>query len=140
MSFTEDLYINQKDATKAIRINPFNITIYEGTIILSPASDEWRDVERLPDISIPGGTVLNTQNAFNWNNWSWSWGGISTEELAVNNQTQQISNMVNRVVSDQIVLDLIEDRVIQTAFKPFCRARQIFFHATGLRPNSKHFA
>lgn len=140
MSFTEDLYINQKDATKAIRINPFNITIYEGTIILSPASDEWRDVERLPDISIPGGTVLNTQNAFNWNNWSWSWGGISTEELAVNNQTQQIGNMVNKVVSDQIVLDLIEDRVIQTAFIPFCRARQIFFKATGLRPNTKHFA
>ena len=140
MSFTEDLYINQKDATKAIRINPFNITIYEGTIILSPASDEWRDVERLPDISVPGGTVLNTQNAFNWNNWSWSWGGIPTEELAVNNQTQQIDNIVNRVVSDQIVLDLIEDRVIQTAFIPFCRARQIFFKATGLRPNTKHFA
>ena len=140
MHYDEVLYINQKDATKAIRINPFNITIYEGTITLSPASDEWRDVDRLPDVSVPGGTVLNTQNAFNWNNWSWSWGGIPTDELQVGSQTSEISNIVNRVVSDKIVLDLIEDRVVQTAFIPFCRSRQIFFKATGLRPNTKHFA
>ena len=140
MSFTEDLYIDQKDATTAIRINPFNIAIYEGTITLSPASDEWRDVERLPDVSIPGETVLNLENAYNWNNWSWSWGGIPTDELQVGSETAEISSAVNRVVSDKIVLDLIEDRVIQTAFIPFCRARQISFKATGLRPNTKHFA
>ena len=140
MSFTEDLYIDQKDATKAIRINPFNIAIYEGNITLSPASDEWRDIDRLPAVIIPGETTLNLQNAFNWNNWSWSWGGIPTDELEIGDQTNEISNSVNRVVSDRVIQNLIEDREVQTAFLPFCRSRQIFFKATGLRPNTKHFA
>ena len=140
MSFDESLYIDQKEASKAVRINPFNVVIYEGVVNLSPASDEWRDVERLPNVTVQGGVRLNTQNAFNWNNWSWSWGGIATENLRIGNETGRRDNMVNRVVSDQTVLDLVDDRVVQTAFLPFMRSRKIFFKATGLRPNTRVFA
>lgn len=139
IAYDEVPYINQNKASKAIQINPFSVVIYEGLLNLSPASDEWRDVNRQQDKIISGGTRLATRNAFNWNNWSWSWGGISIENLSVGARTNIQSGVVNRVVSEETVLDLIEDKVLQTAFIPFMRSRKVFFKATGMRPNTRVF-
>ena len=140
MHYDEEEYINQNDASKPIRINPFSVVIYEGVCTLSPASDEWRDVDRLPNKIVQGGTRLETANAFNWNNWSWSWGGLPIEQLGVGNETTLQNNMVNRVVSDETIQTLVEDRVLQTAFLPFMRSRKVFFKASGLRPTTRVFA
>ena len=53
--------------------------------------------------------------------------------------TNEISSMVNRVVAEETVMDVIEDKVVQKATIPYIRARKIFFKAEGLRPNTKHF-
>jgi len=140
MSFDEGSYIFQNEASKSIRLNPFSVVVYEGVISLSPSSDEWRDVDRKTDRIVEGGTKLNTTQAFNWNNWSWSWGGIPTDNLSVGKETNLQNNMVNRVVSEETVLDLVEDRVLQTAFLPFMRSRKVFFKASGLRPSTQVFA
>tara|TARA_B100000123_G_scaffold960_1_gene728 strand:+ start:1407 stop:5153 length:3747 start_codon:yes stop_codon:yes gene_type:complete len=139
IEYDETPYINQNFASKSIRLNPFSVVIYEGLLTLSPSSDEWRDVDRRQDKIVQGGTRLSTVNAYNWNNWSWSWGGVSVENLQVGSTTQVQSGVVNRVVSEETVLDLIEDRVIQTAFLPFMRSRKVFFRAQGLRPNTRVF-
>ena len=139
IAYDETPYINQNFASKAIKINPFAVVIYDGIATLSPASDEWRDVDRRQDKVVQGGTRLSTVNAYNWNNWSWSWGGISLENLQVGSSTNVQSGVVNRVVSEETVLDLVEDRVLQTAFLPFMRARKVFFKAQGLRPNTRVF-
>ena len=132
-------YINQDLASKAIQINPFSVVVYEGTTTLSPASDEWRDVNRLADKTVPGGTRLSTNQAYNWNNWSWNWGGIATENLKVGSSTGAIAGTVNRVVSEETVLELVEDRVTQTALLPFMRSRKVFFKVQGMRPNTRVF-
>ncbi len=139
IAFDEAPYINQNLASKAIRINPFNVVIYEGVTTLSPASDEWRDVARIADRTITGGTRLSATQAYNWNNWSWNWGGIPTDQLVVGSQTQNISGTVNKVVSEETVIEFVEDRVIQTALLPFIRPRKVFFKAEGLRPNTRVF-
>ena len=139
IAYDETPYINQNFASKSIRLNPFSVVIYEGLVTLSPSSDEWRDVDRRQDKIVQGGTRLSTVNAYNWNNWSWSWGGVSLENLQVGSSTNVQSGIVNRVVSEETVLDLIEDRVIQTAFLPFMRSRKVFFRAQGLRPNTRVF-
>ena len=140
IDFNEVEYISQTTASDAIKINPFSVTIYDGTVLLSPASDDYRDVNRLPDKIIETGTTrLNTTNAFNWNNWSWNWGGIAIEDLQVGNTTNVQSGTVNRIVSSETVLELVEDRVIQTALLPFMRARKVYFKAEGLRPNTLCF-
>ena len=115
------------------------MVIYDGIATLSPASDEWRDVDRRQNKIVQGGTRLSTVNAYNWNNWSWSWGGVSLENLQVGSSTNVQSGVVNRVVSEETVLDLVEDRVLQTAFLPFMRARKVFFKVQGLRPNTRVF-
>ena len=46
---------------------------------------------------------------------------------------------MNRVVSEETILELVEDRVITSALLPFMRARKVYFKAEGLRPNSLYF-
>ena len=139
IKFGELPYIDQDLATKAITINPFAASIYEGNLILSPASDEWKDIERVNDKIVPGTTRISGVNAYNWNNWNWNWNGESVENLGVGAMTNEISSMVNRVVAEETVMDIIEDKVVQKALIPYIRARKIFFKAEGLRPNTQHF-
>ena len=139
MAYDEVPYINQNQATKAVLLNPFAVVIYEGLVTLSPASDEWRDVERLPEKTVTGGTRLASSNAFNWNNWSWNWAGIPSENLNIGSSTNTQRGMVNRVVSEETILEIIEDRVLQTALLPFMRSRKVHFKVQGLRPNTRIF-
>ena len=139
IDFDETPYINQDLATKAININPFSVVIYEGVITLSPASDEWRDVNVIAEKTVPGGTRISPRQAYNWNNWAWNWGGVPVEQLNVGSQTGAISGTVNRVVSEETVLDVLEDRVVQSALLPFMRSRKVFFKSEGLRPNTRVF-
>lgn len=51
----------------------------EGTMILSPSSDEFRDTRTPATRALPGTSRLDTKQAFLWNNWSWNWQGRSIE-------------------------------------------------------------
>ena len=148
MAFDQQVYVNQNLASQAIGINPFSVVVHEGTIQLSPSSDEWRDTKRAAPKVVDGGTRLNTKQAFMWNNWQWNWGGTPIEKLKVgsttntrstSNSSQNITN-VNKVVGEETVRKVVADRVIDVAVIPFIRSRKIFFKAQGLRPNSKVFA
>ena len=123
----EETYINQSTASKAIKINPFAVTIFDGTITLSPSSDEWRDIERLPDQAVAGGTVFSRIPNYYHNDHVDNWCG-NTGDVAL-----------ERIITDDSILTLIEDRVIQTTLINFMRARKIFFKADGLRPNTRVF-
>mgnify|MGYP003134832131 CR=1 FL=1 len=125
--YDEELYINQNTASQAIKINPFAVTIYNGVINLSPASDEWRDVERLPDKIIPGGSVVSRRPAYLFNNHIYDWCGTTTDQA------------LNRVVTNEAILTLVEDRVIESVLSHFMRARKVYFKASGLRPNTRVF-
>ena len=127
IKYDEETYIDQSTASKGIKINPFAVTIYDGTIILSPSSDEWRDIERVPDKIIPGGTLLSPISAYHFNDHIWNWCGNSGKYA------------LNRVVTNESILNLIEDRTIETTLAHFMRARKVFFKAEGLRPNTKVF-
>jgi len=148
LKYSEYSYIDQSLASNSIQINPFSVVVHEGVITLSPASDEWRDIEFAANKVIDGGTKLDTTQAYLWNNWQWNWGGVELDDLALGSTTnikdestssQNITN-VNKVVSEETVTELVGERVINVAVIPFMRSRKIFFKAQGLRPNSKVFA
>ena len=52
------------------------------------------------NLGLKGGSKLSTVNAYNWNNWSWNWGGTPVEDLQVGSQTNQQSGIINKVVSE----------------------------------------
>jgi len=148
IAYDEALYVNQNLASQSIQINPFSVVVHEGTVQLSPASDEWRDVVTAAPKTIDGGVKLNTEQAFMWNNWEWNWGGTPIEKLKVGSTTNVKKSSTsskyvyesNRVVSDEVVKKAVANRVIDVVLIPFIRSRKIYFKATGLRPNSKVFA
>ncbi len=127
IDYDEVSYIDQSTASKAVQINPFAVTIYNGNITLSPSSDEWRDTERLPDKIIQKGSQVSRRPAYLFNNHVTGWCG-STGRLA-----QQ------SVVTNDAILELVDDRLINTTQSAFMRSRKIFFKATGLRPNTRVF-
>lgn len=134
-------------ATKAVKINPFTTSNYEGNLVLSPASDEWHDKNVGSRSTIDGGSKLDTTRAYNWDNWSWNWGGKNLEDLKVGDGTNTISktsgnrttNSVNKIVSEKVVEEVIGERVLQVAFLPYIRSRLIAIKARGLRPNTAMF-
>ena len=127
MDYNEVSYIDQSTASKAVQINPFAVTIYNGNITLSPSSDEWRDTERLPDKIIQKGSRISRRPAYLFNNHVTGWCG------ATGSRAQQ------SVVTDDAILELVDDRLISTTQSNFMRSRKIFFKATGLRPNTRVF-
>lgn len=125
--YNEVSFINQVTASKAVQINPFEVTIYNGNITLSPSSDEWRDIERLPDKIVQKGTLVSRRPAYLFDNHVTGWCG------ATGLTAQQT------VVTNDAVLELVDDRLIATTQSNFMRSRKIFFKATGLRPNTRVF-
>ncbi len=139
IDYDEVLYVNQNIGTKAIVINPFAVVSYEGVLEISPSSDEWKDIERSNDKVVPGTTRISGVNAYNWDCWNWNWKGQSVEDLGLGSMTNELSGMVNRVIASESVMDVIDDRLVQSTLIPYIRARKVFFKATGLRPDTQHF-
>jgi len=141
-------YLTQPQASKSIKINPFEAVIYIGDIQLSPSSDEWRETKIRAKKMVDGGTKLDTTQAYLWNNWQWNWGGKSIEQLQVGDTTNtktettatKIHSNVNKVVSEETLLEVIDTRIIDIALIPFMRSRKVYFKAQGLRPSSKVWA
>lgn len=147
LDYTEVKVIDQPFATQSTVINPYTTSVYTGNLVLSPASDEWRDKLVKSKNVIDNGSTLSTNRALHWDEWSWGWGGKSIEDLQVGDATNTISktshgvttNTVNKVVSESTVLEVIDERVLQVSLLPFMRARIIKIKARGLRPNANVF-
>ena len=137
-------YITQTKASRGVKLNPFEAVIYHGDIDLSPSSDEWRETQIRTKKIINGGSKLNTTQAYLWNNWQWNWGGTSINDLAVGSTTNtkttttssKITSDTNKVVSEETLLEVTAERVVNVALIPFMRSRKVFFRAQGLRPSS----
>ena len=147
IDYTESTYITQEYATKAVKINPFSNSIFTGNLRISPASDEWKDKKIGARNVIDGGERLSTNQAANWNNWEWNWGGKDLEDLKIGDETNTISKTsgrtttktVNKVISESVVEEIIGTRVLQVALLPFIRSRIISIRAQGMRPNANVF-
>lgn len=141
-------FLSQTSATQSTSLNKFDAVIYKGDITISPASDEWREVKIRAKKTIDGGSKLDTKQAYLWNNWQWNWGGIKVDDLKVGNNTNtkketsatQIKSYTNKVVSEETLVELIGEKVVNIALIPFMRSKKVFFKAEGLRPNSKVWA
>jgi hypothetical protein len=129
-------YVNQPLATEAMNINPFAVIVNEGFIDLSPSSDEWTAIERVPDRVEDGGTRI-VNGGLLWNTWSWNWVGRQGDP----NRTRQFNRApITRVIASETVRELVNDRVLDVAFIPFMRSKKVSFRAQGLKPNTQVYA
>jgi len=106
----DNVYLNYREvkwnsveiASQIETVNPYLVPTYTGVLTLSPASDDWKDVEYEPDKIIDGGTRLDTTNASKWNEHEWSWGGIPLDELEVGAEASR-SNLVGTSQTNKTV-------------------------------------
>jgi len=83
LPYEEVTYFDQEFASRSVKVNPYEATVYHGDIHLSPSSDEWRNIQVDAIKAVDGGTKLNTKQAVLWNNWQWNWGGTDVSDLKV---------------------------------------------------------
>ena len=142
-------FIFQDEASGVENINPFAVSINEGVIELSPASDEWRETELTAPRAVDGGNRLAADNALLFNEWQWNWQGQAeaSEDLTgtvfATDRTSQgfiQTTTTDRVVSDETIREVVGERVVDVAIIPFMRSRMIHFRAFGLTPNQQYYA
>ena len=92
LPYTEETLIDQSYASKTVNVNPFGIFTWIGSIALTPQTDEWKETERAPDLTITNDdgtwdTLVKQSGNPNlqsvelgtvWNEWQNHWTGQST--------------------------------------------------------------
>ena len=92
LPYTEKTLIDQPYASKTVNVNPFGIFTWIGSVALTPQTDEWKETERAPELTISNddGTwdtlVKNSGNpnlqsvelGTIWNEWQNHWTGVSS--------------------------------------------------------------
>ena len=92
LPYTETTLIDQPFASKTVNVNPFDVFNWAGTVELTPASDEWKETNRAPEL------VINNVGAFDslvsglgnpnllgieigtvWNDWQDFWSGSPSD-------------------------------------------------------------
>ncbi len=61
---------------------------------------------------------------------------LTTEEY---NTATETTTSVNRITSESVLEEIVDNRVLQIIHIPWMRSRKVSFRATGLRPNTKYF-
>ena len=126
VKYSEVEYIVQDKVSTTENVNPYAAFQFNGQLIISPSSDEWRDVTVGTRV-IDGGDRIPTNQELLADAIEWNWNGVDLET----------GEAVSRVVANRTIRTLVDDRVLDIAIAPFIRSRRVFFKAAGLRPNTK---
>ena len=168
LPYTEVEFQSQPYKTRVERVTPVLLSNWKGSIELSPSGDEWFETETAPDlvINVEGNfdTFLEankSQIGTVWNSWQTTWSGVvgtssSTTNLGAGGGGNNLDFRVSRVttttrsnqsrtgiqtnVVPQIDLESQGTKIIQRAFIPFVRARNVTFTGTGFYPNMRLYA
>lgn len=159
MNYGHESYIDQPLATTTENVNPFAVIVNEGFLELSPASDEWKEIRYNAALLRDGGVRFDTDQALLWDQWRWNWIGTDATEDPSTLQAGDIlgqnvdsgrrrffgligggrTETIDRVVSNEVIVEVIDDRILDVALIPFMRSRKIQFRAQGLKPNTQVF-
>ena len=167
INYDSEEWAYQSVASRSIKINPFGLVDNVGVIKLSPTTDEWKESKEDAEKAVAGSARLDKKQAFLWNNWMWNWFGRSLEDIdvsrfselrSVNPRIRQRAliqlrekyastvttsprygngRFVSRVVPSDTLREVVGKRIIDLALIPWIRSRKIYFHAKGLKPNTK---
>lgn len=144
LKYNHETFINQDIASGTENINPFAVITNDGYMLLSPSSDAWKETKARHVKVISGGTRLDNQSKRLFGNWNWNWGGVAVGTNVTGARTTQegVFNVtrVNRVVSEQTIREVIDERIVDVAMIPFMRSLRVRFKVDGLRPNTRHYA
>lgn len=93
LPYTQVALATQSVASNYINVNPYEVFSWEGTVELSPSTDEWKDTTRRPDVTVNQDGVFDAMMSIideldavgtQWNEWETNWTGIEPETTTRN--------------------------------------------------------
>ena len=110
LPYTQAVELDQPYASYAEFVNPYNVIVWDGTVRLSPDSDEWKEVDQRPDLIINDNSQYDQFVAMaeetgilglSWNEWETNWTG---EEVTVSSTSSTSMSSSNaRALTGQTV-------------------------------------
>lgn len=157
LPYTDVAFTGNPFSSKFVNCNPYVVFQYAGEVTLTPSIDEWRDVNRRPDLIVNNNNLFDTFSEFAagdslgtvWNGWQNTWSGTSSTinsfsgDIDVNTVIDRTTTTLTRTGTLRELSGSIQqnssfgDRVIDTSFISFIRTRTIAFRGTRLRPNTR---
>ena len=146
--------ISQTQYSGQINVNPYDVFNWTGGMTLTPTSDEWRDIDRRPEVIINNDgefdammKALEPQVGTIWGDWSVNWTGNVTRgpidasdrrDIIESGNATRIGNKQTIEVTTSRVN--VGDRVVEVNFIPFMRTRLIEFSAKAMKPATQVYA
>jgi hypothetical protein len=90
LPYSESVFVFNPYATRAIDVNPYKIGAFRGEITLFPEGDNWKEVDRRPDLTVTDDNNLDAirfiadtlgVTGTQWNEWQNNWTGSSTRNV-----------------------------------------------------------
>ena len=158
LKYDEVDWINQPQASGVENINPFNVIVYVGGIILDPPSDNWTrtiyidnkrtestgntwnqvanivsdNTTSATDVTVTSEEIEADQDEFDGNH-------VDTTTTTTTTTTQTVeTSFTNQMTGDNQEFDYVESVKISGESDTFMRSRNVYFAANGLKPFTKH--
>ena len=146
--------ISQTQYSGQINVNPYDVFNWTGNMVLTPTSDEWRDIDRRPEVVINNDGEfdammknLEPQVGTNWGDWSTNWSGNLTRGpfdgsdrrnvFETGSSTRTGVKQTIEVITSRFS---VGDRIVEVNFIPFMRTRLVAFAATRMKPGIQMYA
>ena len=157
LPYTSVTSTDQPYATRLERLTPVLLSNWNGTITLTPSSDEWFETEVAPDL------IINVEGNFDtffeanqsqigtvWNAWQTQWSGTVSTSIQNNpgggrrsvttTRTDLARTGIRTDIVEKIDLESQGTRVIARAVIPYIRSKNVKFVGEGFYPNTQVFA
>lgn len=164
LPYIEETVISQLQASNSINVNPYEVFNWTGSLDLVPSSDDWKDVERLPDVIIQDNSKYDsllvdmqrtTATGTIWNEWEYNWTGVDTatssgrwsdgwrggtHTVTTEFKTGERSRTgVLTTIESENLLEVTGDRLVDVSFIPFMRSRLVECVITRCKPNTRMY-
>ena len=148
LDYTEVDWIEQLQATQVENINPFNVIVFVGGIILDPPSDNWTRTIYVDNqrIESTGATWAEQVNIVSQNSSvtdvdtttreEGRWIYTDTTTTTTTSTEKSFTNVLENAGKEW---DYVESIKISGETDPFMRSRNVAFAANGLKPFTKHY-
>ena len=152
LPYSSTAMITQGQYSGQINVNPYDVFNWTGGMTLTPSTDEWRDIDRRPEVVINNdgefdAMVANLQPQVGtvWGEWSTNWtghqwrgvGGRTNGLFETGTSTRSGIKQTIEVVTSRFS---IGDRIVEVNFVPFMRTRLVAFEAKRLKPGVQVYA
>lgn len=162
LPYTEEDFISNPYASRAIDVNPYKIGAFKGEIILYPEGDNWKEIDRRPDLQV---TDDNNYDAIQfmaeqlgvtgtvWDEWQTNWTGSSSvstssqqtvgwittgyETTVTTSTGTETRNGIDTNLTSTVNTQDYGDRVVDLSYAPYMRARPVVFVAKNLKPATR---